>query len=140
MVIFVTSRFICTFLLKYIKPGKLLMYLSILGAFLVLGVIFIDGIAGLYCLVGVSACMSLMFPTIYGIALRGLGEDAKFGAAGLIMAILGGSIMPPMQGAIIKQGTVFSMHAENVSFILPFICFIVIAIYGYRTWKIFSKA
>ena len=133
MAIFVTSRFICTFLLKYIKPGKLLMFLAIGGGLLVLGVIFIDGIAGLYCLVAVSACMSLMFPTIYGIALRGLGEDAKFGAAGLIMAILGGSVMPPLQGMIIKQEMVFSMHAENVSFILPFICFIVITIYGYRT-------
>ncbi len=133
MAIFVTSRFICTFLLKYFKPGKLLMFLAIGGALLILGVIFINGIGGLYCLVAVSACMSLMFPTIYGIALRGLGEDAKFGAAGLIMAILGGSIMPPLQGMIIKQGTVFSMHAENVSFILPFICFVVISIYGYRT-------
>ena len=133
MAIFVTSRFICTFLLKYIKPGKLLMFLAIGGGLLVLGVIFIDGVAGLYCLVAVSACMSLMFPTIYGIALRGLGEDAKFGADGLIMAILGGSIMPPLQGMIIKQDMVFSMHAENVSFILPFICFIVISIYGYRT-------
>jgi FHS family L-fucose permease-like MFS transporter len=133
MAIFVTSRFICTFLLKYVKPGKLLMFLAIAGGLLVLGVIFINGIAGLYCLVAVSACMSLMFPTIYGIALRGLGEDAKFGAAGLIMAILGGSVMPPLQGMIIKQEMVFSMHAENVSFILPFICFIVISIYGYRT-------
>ncbi|MFC2081129.1 L-fucose:H+ symporter permease [Bacteroidota bacterium] len=133
MIFFVTSRFICTFLLKYIKPGKLLMVLAIGGAALILGVIFIEGVAGLYCLIAVSACMSLMFPTIYGIALRGLGEDAKFGAAGLIMAILGGSIMPPLQGAIIKQEMVFSMHAENVSFILPFICFVVITIYGYRT-------
>lgn len=133
MVLFVSSRFICTFLLKYIRPGKLLMILAIAGGILVLGVIFIDGIMGLYCLVGVSACMSLMFPTIYGIALRGLGEDAKFGAAGLIMAILGGSVMPPLQGMIIKQEMVFSMHAENISFILPFICFVVITIYGYRT-------
>jgi FHS family L-fucose permease-like MFS transporter len=133
MVMFVTSRFICTFLLKYIKPGRLLMLLAMGGGLLVLGVIFIDGMAGLYCLVAVSACMSLMFPTIYGIALRGLGEDAKFGAAGLIMAILGGSIMPPLQGAIIKQGMVFSWHAENFSFILPLICFVVITIYGYRT-------
>lgn len=138
MIFFVISRFICTFLLKYIKPGKLLMILAIGGAALILGVIFIDGIAGLYCLVAVSTCMSLMFPTIYGIALRGLGEDAKFGAAGLIMAILGGSILPPLQAAIIKQGTVFSMPAENISFFLPFICFLVITIYGYRTNKILS--
>ena len=133
MIFFVCSRFICTFLLAYVRPGKLLMFLAIGGAALILGVVFIDGIAGLYCLVAVSTCMSLMFPTIYGIALKGLGEDAKFGAAGLIMAILGGSVMPPLQGAIIKQGTIFTMHAENVSFILPFICFLVIITYGYRT-------
>lgn len=133
MVIFCTSRFICTFLLRYVKAGKLLGVLAIAGAALTAGVIFCDGRAGMYCLVGVSACMSLMFPTIYGIALEGLGEDAKFGAAGLIMAILGGSVLPPVQAAIIDQGTIGSMAAVNVSFVLPLICFIVIAIYGYRT-------
>ena len=133
MAIFIVSRFVSTFLMRYVKPGRLLMVFAIGGFFLVSGVILIQGIAGLYCLVGVSACMSLMFPTIYGIALRGLGEDAKFGAAGLIMAILGGSVMPPLQGAIIKQEVIFNMPAENVSFIIPLICFVVVAIYGYRT-------
>lgn len=133
MAIFIVSRFISTFLMRYVRPGRLLMFFAFGGFALVAGVIIIQGIIGLYCLVGVSAFMSLMFPTIYGIALRGLGEDAKFGAAGLIMAILGGSIMPPLQGAIIKQGMVFSMPAENVSFIIPLICFVVIAMYGYRT-------
>ena len=133
MAIFIVSRFISTFLMRYIRPGRLLMFFAFGGFVLVAGVIFFQNILGLYCLVGVSACMSLMFPTIYGIALRGLGEDAKFGAAGLIMAILGGSVMPPLQGAIIKQGTFLSMPAENASFIIPLICFVVIAIYGYRT-------
>ena len=81
MAIFCVSRFVCTFLLKYIKPSKLLTYLGIAGAALVLGVIFLDGRAGMYCLVAVSACMSLMFPTIYGIALTDTGEDAKFGCS-----------------------------------------------------------
>ncbi len=132
MVIFCISRFICTFILKYLNPGRLLAILAAVGVALTLGVIFIDGITGLYCLVGVSACMSLMFPTIYGIALKGLGEDAKFGAAGLIMAILGGSVLPPVQAAIIDQKVLFGMPAVNVSFILPLICFVVIVIYGYR--------
>lgn len=79
--------------------------------------------------------MSLMFPTIYGIALEGLGEDAKFGAAGLIMAILGGSVLPPLQASIIDCGTIMNLPAVNVSFILPFICFIVIIAYGYRRSK-----
>jgi len=133
MAIFIVSRFVSTFLMRYVKPGRLLMVFAIGGFALVSGVILIQGIAGLYCLVGVSACMSLMFPTIYGIALRGLGEDAKFGAAGLIMAILGGSVMPPLQGAIIKQEVIFNMPAENISFMIPLICFVVVAIYGYRT-------
>jgi len=133
MGLFIVSRFVSTLLMRYIKPGRLLMFFAFGGFALVSGVILFQGIFGLYCLVGVSACMSLMFPTIYGIALRGLGEDAKFGAAGLIMAILGGSVMPPLQGAIIKQGMILSMPAENFSFIIPLICFVVVAIYGYRT-------
>lgn len=134
MVIFCCSRFICTFLLRYINTGQLLMILAIAGGALVCGVIFMHNIYGLYCLVGVSACMSLMFPTIYGIALTGLGDDAKFGAAGLIMSILGGSVLPPLQASIIDRGELFSMPAVNVSFVLPFVCFVVIAIYGQRTY------
>uniref|UniRef100_A0AB33JRM1 L-fucose:H+ symporter permease n=4 Tax=unclassified Prevotella TaxID=2638335 RepID=A0AB33JRM1_9BACT len=142
MAIFCCSRFICTFFLKYINAGKLLAILSAVATALTLGVIFFQDIKGLYCLVGISACMSLMFPTIYGIALQGLGDDAKFGAAGLIMAILGGSVLPPMQASIIDMGTVFGMPAVNISFVLPLICFIVIITYGTRmyqatkaTWK-----
>ena len=134
MIIFCCSRFICTFLLRYVNTGHLLMTLAIVGGALVCGVIFLQNIYGLYCLVGVSACMSLMFPTIYGIALTGLGDDAKFGAAGLIMSILGGSVLPPLQASIIDCGELFGMPAVNVSFVLPFVCFVVIAIYGQRTY------
>ena len=133
MVIFCVSRFICTFILKYVKPGRLLMVLAVAALVLTVGVIFcVESVWGMYCLVGVSACMSLMFPTIYGIALKGMGDDAKFGAAGLIMAILGGSVLPPVQAAIIDCKELFGMPAVNVSFILPFICFVVIVIYGYH--------
>lgn len=134
MIIFCCSRFICTFLLRYVNTGRLLTVLAIVGGLLVVGVIGLQNIYGLYCLVGVSACMSLMFPTIYGIALTGLGDDAKFGAAGLIMAILGGSVLPPFQAAIIDQVELLGMPAVNVSFILPFVCFVVIATYGHRTF------
>ena len=134
MIIFCCSRFICTWLMKYLQPGKMLHIFALAGIACTLGVIFLQGIAGLYCLVAVSACMSLMFPTIYGIALEGLGEDAKFGAAGLIMAILGGSILPPVQALIIDQGAVAGMPAVNASFVLPMLCFVVIAVYGYRVF------
>ena len=134
MIIFCCSRFLCTWLMKFLQPGKMLHIFALAGIACTLGVIFLQDIAGLYCLVAVSACMSLMFPTIYGIALEGLGEDAKFGAAGLIMAILGGSILPPVQALIIDQGTVAGMPAVNASFVLPMLCFVVIAVYGYRVF------
>lgn len=136
MIIFCVSRFVCTYLLKFFNPGKLLRILAIAAAIFTLGVIFFQNIWGLYSLVAVSACMSLMFPTIYGIALKGMGDDAKFGAAGLIMAILGGSILPPLQASIIDLGSIGnSFPAVNASFILPFICFVVVAWYGAQAFR-----
>jgi FHS family L-fucose permease-like MFS transporter len=139
MALHCVSRFICTYLLKFFSPGKLLMTLAVGGALMVVGVIGFQNIWGLYCLVAVSACMCGMFSTIYGISLNGLGDDAKFGSAGLIMAILGGSVLPPLQARIIDMGTVAGIPAVNASFILPLICFVVILTYGLRTWRIHEK-
>ncbi|MDR2058033.1 MAG: L-fucose:H+ symporter permease [Dysgonamonadaceae bacterium] len=131
MGIFITSRFICTFLLKYFKASVLLTTLAIGGILCTLGVIFIHGMTGLYCLIAISACMSLMFPTIYGIALKGLGDDAKLASAGLILAIGGGCFMPPLQGLLIDKAVWFeSLSSVRISFVLPLFCFIVIAIFG----------
>jgi FHS family L-fucose permease-like MFS transporter len=131
MVIFVSSRFVCTYLLKFFNPGLLLTFLAIAGGGLVMGAIFLKGMPGLYSLVGVSACMSLMFPTIYGIALSGLGDDAKLGSAGLIFAIGGGCLMPPLQALIMDGSAWGPISATRASFLLPFICFVVIAAYGF---------
>lgn len=136
MGIFITSRFISTSLMKYLKAEFMLMLFAIGGFFSILGVIFIDGVWGLYCLILTSGFMSLMFPTIYGIALYGLKEESTLGAAGLVMAIVDGALMPPLQGMIIDQGEVMGLPAVNFSFILPLICFVVIAIYGFRSWKV----
>lgn len=135
MAIFCVSRFVCTYLLRFINAGRLLSVLAAAGIVFTIGVITLQNQAGLYCLVAVSACMSLMFPTIYGIALNGLGDDAKFGAAGLIMAILGGSVLPPLQASIIDRGSVCGYPAVNISFILPLICFVVVMTYGLRRVK-----
>ncbi|MBQ7509872.1 MAG: L-fucose:H+ symporter permease [Prevotella sp.] len=135
MVFFTVSRFICTWFLKYIPAGRLLSILAILAGCLVTGVILFPDRNGLYCLVGVSACMSLMFPTIYGIALRSVGDNVKFAGAGLIMAILGGSVFPPLQALIIDSGiSIDYVTSTNLSFIVPFICFVVIAVYGHRSY------
>jgi FHS family L-fucose permease-like MFS transporter len=118
-----------------VKPGVLLSVLAIGGFGLTAGTVFIHGYGGLYCLMGVSACMSLMFPTIYGIALHGLGDDAKLGSAGLILAIGGGCVLPTLQGAIIDLPPVnigfMELASVRASFLLPMFCFVVIAIYGF---------
>ena len=135
LVFFTVSRFICTWFLKYIQPGRLLMILAVIAACATAGVILFTDRNGLYCLVAVSATMSLMFPTIYGIALRGVGDNVKIGGAGLIMSILGGSVFPPLQAFIIDMNWTFmALPATNVSFILVFVCFCVVAKYGHRSY------
>ncbi len=140
MALFCVSRFICTYLLRYLNAGNLLKLLAVAACVFTAGVILFQNIWGMYCLVAVSGCMSLMFPTIYGIALERLGDDAKFGAAGLIMAILGGSVLPPLQAAIIDMGSIGGFPAVNLSFILPFICYVIVIIYGQRTYMRWKKA
>ncbi len=137
MCLFLCGRFISTFLMKYVDGRKLLTIFGICAAICSLGAILIVGKTGLYCLVGISLFMSLMFPTIYGTALEKVSlEDASLGAAFLVMAIVGGALMPPLQGLIIDCGTILGHPAVNVSYILPLICFVIVTIYGIRARKI----
>lgn len=137
MGMFLCGRFISTFLMKYVNSRRLLMFFAIGAMLASAGTILIDGVLGLYCLMAISIFMSLMFPTIYGIALENVSlEDSSLGAAFLVMAIVGGALMPPLQGMIIDLGTVGSLPAVNFSFILPFICFVMIFIYGFRTSRV----
>ena len=134
MSMFLCSRFICTFLMKFVNSRILLAIFGLGAIICTLGTIFIVGMPGLYCLVAISAFMSLMFPTIYGIALENVdSKDTSLGAAFLVMAIVGGAVMPPLQGLIIDQGMVAGLPAVNASFVLPLICFIIITIYGIRS-------
>ncbi len=135
MSLFIGSRFISTALMKYFNPRILLMVFAIGGMVTTSLAILVEGMFGLYSLIATSAFMSLMFPTIYGISLRDVGQDATLGAALLVMAIVGGALMPPLQGAIIDLGRVAWLPAVNASFILPFISFIAIAIFAYRAHK-----
>ncbi len=136
MGMFLCARFISTFLMKYIGSRKLLAIFAVCAALCTLGTICLVGMAGLYCLITISFFMSLMFPSIYGIALENVNsEDSTLGAAFLVMAIVGGALMPPLQGMIIDCETIGGFPAVNFSFILPLTCFILIAIYGYRSLK-----
>ena len=124
-------RFIGTYLMKYFPAYKMLLAFGIGATVCTLGTIVIEGMAGLYCLVAISAFMSIMFPSIYGIALENVeARDTSLGAAFLVMAIVGGAIMPPLQGSIIDLKEIGGMAAVNVSFVLPLICFLVVTAYG----------
>jgi FHS family L-fucose permease-like MFS transporter len=155
MLIFLASRWVCTALLRFISPGKMLCLFAIgalaftVGAIPQKGEIFSIGLpgflhsligtelvgnTGLLCLVMISSCMSLMFPTIYGIALGGMEEEeSKLGSAFLIMSIVGGALLTKFQGGLIDS------QGIRASFWLPAICFVMIAIYGFRTFTKFEK-
>lgn len=136
MTLFLAGRFIGTFLMRYINFHRLLMLFGIGAALATLGAICIDGVWGLYFLVLISLFMSIMFPSIYGIALENVDHhDTHLGAAFLVMAIVGGALMPPLQGLIIDQQAIVGHPAVNASFVLPLICFLVVIGYGYRTFK-----
>lgn len=143
MIIFLSGRWVGTAIMKTVNPSKVLMLFGIGGVLCSAGAILLPGTLGLYSLVGVSMFMSIMFPTIYGIALHNMGDEAKIGSAGLVMAIVGGALMPILQGGILDWGgpefddvKVLGYIPEvNFSFILPLICLAVVTRYGYITYK-----
>src|SRR5690606_15295004 len=145
-ILFTIGRIIGTYLLKFMSSSKLLMYFAIAGLLCCLVTVFIAGVPGLYALAGISFFLSIMFPTIYGIALDGLKEeDSKIGAAGLVMAIVGGALLPQFQGMIIDLGGVgvddikiLGVSEVNFSFILPALCFLVVIIFAWYVSKISS--
>lgn len=135
MIIFVSSRFICTFLMRFIRPSIMLFAFSIGAICATIGAIYLPGETGLWSLVLISACMSLMFPTIYGIALKGLKiEEAKLGSAFLIMSIVGGAVLTKLQGGLITD------YGVRTSFWLPVGCFVMIALYGLRCMMAHDKS
>lgn len=129
LILFLVSRFIMTWVIGRIRPTKVLAVLASLAVLLCLYAMLVSNLSGVIALVGVSFCLSLMFPTIYGVALTGLGPATKFGAAGLVMAIVGGAIMPLVQGGL--------LDATNAafSFLVPAICFAVVAAFAFYDLK-----
>ena len=135
MCFFAASRFICTWLIQWLSPERMLSTMGIIGMVAIFGTITFTDRNGIYCLVAVSICLSLIFPTIYGLALRGIGENIKIAGAGLIMAILGGSFFPPIQATIIESDIMlFGLPATNLSFLIPLICLAMVVWYGHRAY------
>lgn len=124
LIVFLLSRFLMTWVIGRIRATKVMAALGVLAIALCLYAMFVPNVTGVVALVAVSFCLSLMFPTIYGVALTGLGPATKFGAAGLVMAIVGGAIMPLVQGGLLDA------TSPALSFIVPAACFAVVTAYA----------
>ncbi|MGW6130035.1 L-fucose:H+ symporter permease [Cellulomonas sp. NPDC055163] len=125
LLLFLVSRFVMVYLLGIFRPAMLLLVMAVFGVVCCLVAVTVLNMVGLIAVVAISAALSLMFPTIYGVALRGLGEDAKFGAAGLVMAILGGALLPMVQGAVMDAS-----GRTSLGFVVPAACLAVVAAYA----------
>lgn len=126
LVLFVLGRFICTWLMKYTRPVNILSGLGILAVICSFLTIYGEGFIGVYALMGISGCMSAMFPTIYGLGMRGLGDDTKIAGSGMVMAIAGAALLTQMQG-------ILSDHSGSIRFAywVPAIAFIIITYYSF---------
>lgn len=148
MLLFVSTRFVGTAFMRKISPVKMLTVFALLASVLCAGVMLTTGITSLICLVLVSVFMSIMFPTIYGIALENMGEEVKLASSGLIMAIVGGAFLPKIQAAIMDFGDTVNGNEVfgdvvtggiteiHFSFILPLICLLFVAFYGFYAYKV----
>ena len=135
LIIYMIVRFIMVWLMGFVRPTVLMSINATLAILFNLYALLFPGLIGAWALVGVSAAMSLMFPTIYGVALFGLGKDTKFGAAGLVMAIVGGALLPPVQGLLTDH------FGSAIALVVPLICSAVVlsyAIYDVRSGRDYS--
>jgi FHS family L-fucose permease-like MFS transporter len=117
-------RFVCTGLMRFIRPRKILAVLAIIAVICCIITIYAEGVIGIYSLICISGCMSLMFPTIYGMGIIGLGEDTKIGGSGMVMAIAGAAVLTQI------QGIVSDMSSIALAYWIPAIAFAVIAYYS----------
>jgi FHS family L-fucose permease-like MFS transporter len=120
--------------MRYIKPRNILTFLSLLALAFTMITIYGKGWIGIYALMGISGCMSLMFPTIYGLGMKGLGDDTKIGGAGMIMAIAGAAVLTQIQGIVSDQS-----GSINLAFWVPAVAFIIIAYYSALVTRKYSN-
>jgi len=148
MLLFVTTRFVGTAMMRKFNPAKMLTWFAAAGVFFCLGVVLTTGITSLISLVLISVFMSIMFPTIYGLALKDMGEEAKLASSGLIMAIVGGALLPKLQASIMDFGETVngeeifgdailgSITEIHFSFVLPMLCLLVVGAFGFYTLRL----
>jgi MFS transporter, FHS family, L-fucose permease len=127
---FMIGRFVGTFLMKFIKANTLLMYYGLFTVILLLVVVTQGGMVSVYALIGVEFFMSIMFPTIFSLSVQSLGEDTKMGSSLVIMAIVGGAILPLFMGQLSDQTNI------QTAYWVPLLCFLVVVYFGWQGYKI----
>jgi FHS family L-fucose permease-like MFS transporter len=134
---FTAGRFIGTALMQYVRPARLLALYSLINFFLVLLAVLLPGKPSVYALMGVEFFMSIMFPTIFSLSIRGLGAKTKEGSSLVIMAIVGGAIFPVIAGRVSDASSI------QVAYVVPALCFLVVLFFAlnrkirrnYRRWQ-----
>lgn len=125
LALFIGARFIFTALMKFFRPAQLLLFAAVMTCVCSLLTMFTHGYVGVVSLMFISFFMSLMFPTIYGLTMTGLGDDTKIAGSGHIMAILGGAIITAFQGMVSDKTGVI-----NYSYIIPLLCFLIVVAFS----------
>jgi FHS family L-fucose permease-like MFS transporter len=131
---FLIGRFLGTFIMKYIQPQYLLSIYAVINVVLCVVAITGSGIITVYAIIGICFFMSIMFPTIFSLGINDLKGDTEFGSSLIIMSIVGGAILPRFFGMI-------SDWTGNIQlgYIIPLICFVVVALFGWKGYKVTSK-
>lgn len=127
---FMLGRYAGTFLMRYIQPEKLLAAYALINILLMLVVVFAGGKVSLAAFIGVEFFMSIMFPTIFSLAIKGLGDKTAVASSFVVMAIIGGALFPPLLGRIYD-------HYQSIqsAYIIPLICFVPVLLFGYQRMK-----
>ncbi len=128
---FMTGRFVGVFLMRYMIPERLLAIYSMICIALCLVAVLISGMTAVYAVIGIAFFMSIMFPTIFSLGIKGLGRDTKFGSSLIIMSIVGGAVLPPVFGYV-------SDISGNIryGYIVCLVCFVMVLIFAVSGHKI----
>lgn len=130
---FLIGRFLGTFLMQYIKPNKLLAMYAAINTLLSIVAIAAHGMVTVYAVILICFFMSIMFPTIFALGISDLGGDTEYGSSLLIMSIVGGAILPRIFGMISD-----STGNIQLGYIVPLICFVIVAYFGWRGYKVIN--
>lgn len=128
---FMIGRFAGTFFMRFIQPARLLALYGLFSTILCGVAMFVHGLPAVYAVIGIAFFMSVMFPTIFSLGITDLGADAKYGSSLIVMAIVGGAILPPIMAQISDMtGNI------QLGYIVPLLCFAIVAYFGWKGHRV----